>query len=92
MKRLALAFLSFYKRAISPLLPNACRFAPTCSVYMSQAIERFGFWRGLYLGVRRLLRCHPFCKGGLDPVPENFAFRRKNLVTEKTADRVREEK
>ncbi|HYN20185.1 MAG TPA: membrane protein insertion efficiency factor YidD [Thermoanaerobaculia bacterium] len=64
-----MALLSFYKKAISPLLPSACRFEPTCSVYARQAIERYGFWRGSGLALRRLLRCHPFRPGGLDPVP-----------------------
>jgi len=51
------------------LLPRACRFEPTCSVYMYQAIRKNGIARGAYLGARRLLRCHPFCAGGFDPVP-----------------------
>ncbi len=58
-----------YKYFVSPLLPRSCRFEPTCSVYLYQAIERKGVLRGLFLGVKRLLRCHPFCAGGLDPVP-----------------------
>ena len=66
--RVALIMLRFYKRWISPLLPQACRFYPTCSEYMMEAIERHGVARGLGLGARRLLRCHPFCEGGFDPV------------------------
>lgn len=66
--RVALMMLRFYKRWISPLLPSACRFSPTCSEYMMEAIERHGVARGLGLGARRLLRCHPFCEGGFDPV------------------------
>ncbi len=66
---LALLPLRFYKRAISPLLPPMCRFEPTCSVYMMQAIEKHGLLRGVWLGIRRLLRCHPFNPGGWDPVP-----------------------
>ncbi|HLH44963.1 MAG TPA: membrane protein insertion efficiency factor YidD [Bryobacteraceae bacterium] len=66
--RVALIILRFYKRWISPLLPPACRFYPTCSEYMREAIERHGVARGLGLGARRLLRCHPFCEGGFDPV------------------------
>jgi putative membrane protein insertion efficiency factor len=58
-----------YRAAISPMLGPACRFEPTCSVYAEQAIERFGACKGSYLAARRLLRCHPFSRGGLDPVP-----------------------
>jgi len=68
MKGLALALLRAYKRCISPLLPPLCRFEPTCSVYMRQAIEERGLVKGLYLGTKRLLRCHPFSRGGVDPV------------------------
>ena len=68
--RLAAGFLGLYKRFLSPLLPRACRFEPTCSVYAREAIERYGLLRGGSLAVRRLARCHPFHSGGLDPVPE----------------------
>ncbi len=61
--------LSGYKRWISPLLPPACRFEPTCSEYMREAVGEHGVARGLWLGVRRLARCHPFNAGGYDPVP-----------------------
>ena len=64
-----LALLKFYKRYISPCLPHACRFEPTCSVYMYQAIQKKGLVMGIFLGLKRLLRCHPFCDGGVDPVP-----------------------
>ena len=67
--RLAVAVLDLFKRFLSPLLPRACRFEPTCSVYAREAIERHGLARGLALSARRLLRCHPFHPGGLDPVP-----------------------
>jgi len=66
--QIALTLLRLYKRWVSPLLPSACRFSPTCSEYMMEAIERHGVARGLGLGTRRLLRCHPFCEGGFDPV------------------------
>jgi uncharacterized protein len=66
---LILILLKIYKRCISPLLPCACRFEPSCSVYMYQAIKRKGILKGLALGAKRLLRCNPFCAGGFDPVP-----------------------
>jgi hypothetical protein len=69
VKAFALALMRGYKRCISPLLPPMCRFEPTCSVYMYEAIEKKGLIRGLYLGTKRLLRCHPFSAGGVDPVP-----------------------
>jgi uncharacterized protein len=66
--QLALKTLRIYKQWISPLLPSACRFYPTCSEYMVEAVEKHGAWRGVALGIGRLLRCHPFCPGGFDPV------------------------
>ena len=63
------ALLRVYRCAISPALGPACRFEPTCSVYAQEAIERFGALKGSILGLRRILRCHPFAPGGLDPVP-----------------------
>jgi uncharacterized protein len=59
-----------YQLAISPMLGPRCRFYPTCSCYAHTAIERFGVFRGIWLGIMRLLRCHPFAKGGYDPVPD----------------------
>ena len=70
MKRILLAMLRFYKRSISPLLPNACRFTPTCSEYAMEAIQKHGVLKGTGLAIWRVLRCNPFCKGGYDPVPE----------------------
>lgn len=67
--RAAAAFLSGYKRYVSPLLPPACRFHPTCSEYAREAILRHGLPRGTWLTIRRLARCHPFHPGGFDPVP-----------------------
>jgi hypothetical protein len=69
MRAVALVPLRFYKRFLSPLLPPMCRFEPTCSIYMMQAIEKHGTLRGVWLGMRRLARCHPFNPGGWDPVP-----------------------
>ena len=69
VRRIPLFFLRGYKRFISPLLPPMCRFEPTCSVYTMQAVEKYGTLRGIWLGMRRLARCHPFNPGGWDPVP-----------------------
>ena len=69
MKALALFLIRAYQLTLSPLLGNHCRYHPTCSAYTREAIERYGFLRGALFGVRRLLRCHPFHAGGVDPVP-----------------------
>ncbi len=69
LARASVAALTFYKAAISPWLPRACRFEPTCSVYAREAFERHGFLRGARLSLGRLFRCHPFRRGGFDPVP-----------------------
>lgn len=69
LARVSALLLRFYKNFLSPLLPRACRFEPTCSIYAREAIERYGFWLGAKLSVKRLLRCHPFRPGGLDRVP-----------------------
>ncbi len=69
MKYLALGLLRLYKFILSPLLPAACRYEPTCSVYAHEAIERHGALRGTIMAARRLSRCHPFREGGYDPVP-----------------------
>jgi len=69
MKRIALALIQFYQLAISPALPPTCRFVPSCSEYTYQAIAKYGFWKGTWMGLRRLSRCHPFNPGGYDPVP-----------------------
>ena len=69
MKRLLLAAIRFYRRNISPLRKPCCRYIPTCSEYALEAVEKYGPWKGSWLALRRLLRCHPFHKGGYDPVP-----------------------
>ncbi len=69
MKRAALALLRFYKARISPQLPPACRYTPTCSEYAMEAIERRGVLVGGLLAVKRVLSCNPFARGGYDPVP-----------------------
>lgn len=70
MSRVMVAILTGYKRYISPWMPPACRFHPTCSVYAMGCFERFGFFRGLWLTIIRLAKCQPLHPGGFDPVPE----------------------
>lgn len=69
LARALTAAIRFYQKGISPFTPPSCRFHPTCSQYGMEAIEKYGAARGGWLLVRRLARCHPFCKGGFDPVP-----------------------
>ena len=70
MKRVFLLLIRFYQRVISPYRPSCCRFMPTCSHYAYEAISKYGIWKGGYLTLRRLLRCHPFYHGDpYDPVP-----------------------
>lgn len=69
MKILALALIRFYRTWLSPLWLPSCRYHPTCSQYALEAIDRFGVWKGGWLAVGRIFRCHPFCEGGYDPVP-----------------------
>jgi len=69
MQRVVVTGLRIYKLVVSPLLPPACRFHPTCSEYMSEAVANYGVRRGVWMGLRRLARCHPLHQGGYDPVP-----------------------
>ena len=68
MQIIVVSALKGYKLLLSPLLPSACRYRPTCSEYMLDAVEQYGVLRGVWLGLKRLGRCHPFHQGGYDPV------------------------
>ena len=71
--RVLIGAVNFYRRFISPWFPPCCRFTPSCSAYAIEALKKHGFWIGSCLTVWRLLRCHPFCRGGYDPVPDKKA-------------------
>jgi len=69
VRTLLILFVRAYQVTLSPLFSGCCRFEPSCSNYMIEALQRHGVFKGLYLGIRRLLRCHPFGDSGYDPVP-----------------------
>lgn len=69
MKTFLLFLIRFYRVYISPLKPPCCRFTPTCSEYALEAVKRYGPWKGMWLSVKRIAKCHPFHKGGYDPLP-----------------------
>ncbi len=69
MKHLLILLVKFYQLTISPLLGKNCRFMPTCSQYTIEALSKYGAIKGLYLGIKRILKCHPFHPGGYDPLP-----------------------
>lgn len=70
LQKIFTGLIRFYQLFISPILGNRCRFHPTCSHYMTEAIESYGVLHGIWLGLRRLLKCHPFHPGGYDPMPK----------------------
>ncbi len=69
MTRILIAVVEFYRKRISPATPPSCRFIPTCSEYALEALRKYGALKGLWLALKRLSKCHPFHKGGYDPVP-----------------------
>lgn len=70
MSFISIFLIKVYQKTISPILPDSCRFYPSCSHFSIEAFQKHGFFFGLFLTVYRVLRCNPFCKGGYDPVPE----------------------
>jgi putative membrane protein insertion efficiency factor len=68
-QKAALLLIRFYQQAVSPHFPSSCRYTPTCSAYAYEAVQKYGVLRGTALGIKRILRCHPFRPGGYDPVP-----------------------
>ncbi|MBC7924814.1 MAG: membrane protein insertion efficiency factor YidD [Bryobacteraceae bacterium] len=78
MRQILIAALRWYKQWVSPLLPSACRYRPTCSEYAAEALAKHGTLTGLRLGTLRLLRCHPFHQGGFDPVPSDLTQNTSN--------------
>lgn len=78
MKKILIKMVHFYQKGISPFFPPSCRYYPSCSNYMIQAIEKHGAFKGILMGTARLLRCNPFVKGGRDEVPEHFSLCRNH--------------
>lgn len=78
MNSFLIILIKFYKTFISPILPNSCRFIPTCSEYAIEAYKKYSFFVATFLTLRRILRCNPFFKGGYDPLPDNFSFLKNN--------------
>ena len=70
MKKILILLIRFYQKFISPMFPAKCRFYPTCSQYTLEAVKEHGAIKGTYLGIKRILKCHPFHEGGYDPVPK----------------------
>ena len=85
MKKFLILLVNFYQKFISPALPPSCRYYPTCSNYMIDALKKHGPVLGLIMGISRIFRCNPFIRGGVDPVPEKFTIFR-NAHPEKYED------
>lgn len=83
MKKVALLLIRFYQKCISPFKPPRCRFYPSCSSYSYESIEKFGFIKGFYLSLRRIIKCHPFNPGGFDPIPNKFSLTLNNKKNRK---------
>ncbi|MBF0787496.1 MULTISPECIES: membrane protein insertion efficiency factor YidD [unclassified Streptococcus] len=78
MTAILIGLVRLYQRLISPLFPPSCRYQPTCSSYMIEALQQHGL-KGFLMGMARILRCHPFVAGGKDPVPDTFSLRRQRI-------------
>lgn len=76
MKYLLMGFIKMYQVFISPILPSSCRFYPTCSVYFYDSLKIHGFFKGSFLGIKRILKCNPFFEGGVDHVPPKVNFKK----------------
>lgn len=79
MKKILQFFIKLYRKFLSPMLPQSCRFTPSCSEYALEALEKHGAIKGTILSAYRVLRCNPFCRGGYDPVPDRFTFKRQEM-------------
>jgi putative membrane protein insertion efficiency factor len=78
LKKIFISIIRFYQIVISPLKPPTCRFYPTCSHYGLEAVQRFGAIRGGWLAIKRILKCHPFHPGGVDPVPDKWPSKKEH--------------
>ncbi|WP_283678571.1 membrane protein insertion efficiency factor YidD [Lentilactobacillus sp. Marseille-Q4993] len=88
MKRFVIWLVRGYQRFISPLFPPTCRYYPTCSSYMITAVKKHGAFFGAVMGIARILRCHPFVKGGYDPVPDHFTIFRNKKARDEYRDKM----
>ncbi|MEI5908775.1 membrane protein insertion efficiency factor YidD [Bacillus spongiae] len=79
MKKIMIFLIKIYQKFISPIKPPTCRYYPTCSHYGVESISRFGALKGGWLTLKRILRCHPFHPGGIDPVPEKYPTSKKHI-------------